>query len=365
MKFGDSQNGVHGYQNCLDMIKYFGRYLENVSIRFGYTTDSSTIEDINRSLNRYCSESLKSLQMNYQSKVFNFEGFTKPFDDVEEFSAEISKYEQNASRPLNEVFPNLRRLDLRLSTDENITFIDGKFPHLDQVHLKVDIYSAKKMKLIEPLEGTIKKSPTIQCMEFNFFYPDNFLQFLSEALPNLERLKMNHLRIAENDTLRFENLKQLILNSPSADIKNLEKLSLPHLESFETFYTSSRENELKHFLRRHNGLKRLYLTDFPNLLNNAEYLNVFLTVSPNLVELKIKLNSYNGIEQVDQFIRSHEQFEKVDFEYASWTVSEADVQALKEQLQSEWTVEGVRGNYRRIQAISIERKIKFQSKFTG
>lgn len=331
---------VHDLNSLVNMFKHFGNFFQNVLIHHDPTTDSSIMEMINRSMNQHCSESLKSLQLKFGNKIADFEGFTTPFKRVEEFSAHIKAHKLNAFKPLNEIFPYLRKLNLTLERDVNVSFIEGHFPHLRYFKLSVgeNFNLGERMRLIEQLKGMIMKNPEIQSVELNLRYPKCFIQFLSEALPNLEYLKIYNLQICNSDTLRFENVKHFVLSILHPDdIKHLNKLSLPNLQSLEMSKLSSYFGKWIQFFKRHSHVRQLYVNGSLTIYQ----MNELVANLPNLFHFSIENQFYYGLESIVWIIQNYEQFEKVEFICQENTIPMDDVITLQEEFQRNWTVEAV------------------------
>lgn len=330
---------INDLQDSINMLKYFGHFFHNVMLHY-ITSENADMEIINSNLNKYCLKTLKRLHLE-----FNLVGsFPVPFSGVEELSIRLDEYKLNTSKPLSDLFPNLRRLNLLLDQDINIKFIDGKFSHLDHFDFIVreSFIRANRIETFDQMKEMIKKNPTIRNIKMILNFPDYIVKFLSETLPNLESLELRHLRIDQFDTVHFANVKNFILHILDLDdIKNLEKLSLPRLESFETS-SFSNFNEWIQFLKKHNHLKRLQVIDNYNLFRNITQLNELVADLPDLVDLTIKFMFYSGMEDIIWFIRNHESFENVRFEFPDWrSIPGSDVTELQQQFQNVWRVEGI------------------------
>lgn len=362
VKFANNTIRIDEREDCVYMLKHFGRFLQNINIIY-ITNNSSDVDVINQSLNKYCTKSLKQLQSDFPFVAFNLEKFTKPFEEVEVFTSYITEYELKPSQPLrlNEIFPNLRRLDITLDTaDLNINFINGVFPHLNHFRLIVQqrFSDPKSVDLFKHLKETITKNPTIRSIEINLKYPKNFLKFLSQALPDLEHLKLNHFRIDNSETVQFKSLKKIVLNAFfPANMTNLPYLKLPHLESLEMAYLPGFFDEWRQFFKNHTHLKRLCIRENSNLVGHLPQLNALVATLPNLRDFTISIFSYNGIESVARLIRTYEQFGNVQFifEERSQLLQATDVTALQQQYQNEWTIKGIE-NDNFIVGFSFERK---------
>lgn len=340
LDFVDNKIDIHGYRDCMNMLENFGHTLQSVIIEYGRKTDNSTAKIINRSLDQYCSESLKRLQLDYWSEIVYdaMEGFTRPFSGVEEFTVDMPDVERKTPKPLTELFPNLRRLDLTCPTYAKATFIEEHFPHLKDFHLKIPSHGrSHAMESYQPIKEMIRRNNAIQSIEFDFEYPDNFLQFLSETTPNLESLKIQCLKIL--DSIQFEKLKKLHINIGTNSMKYLEKLSLPNLQSLTTTFWPSREDDLRQFFTRHTQLKQLRFVNFIYTLPQLPRLNVW---APNAVDLSIDFRGrYDGVEVITHFLQNNQQLENVCFEYPYvWENAQAHIQILQERFRNEWTISG-------------------------
>lgn len=324
-------------RDSISLLKYFGHFLENVIIQ--YNGINSDLKIINTLLNKSCLETLKHLQLNF-AEMNDMEQLKIPFKGVEEFSTFISKHKLKSSMKLNELFPNLRQLNLTLQRDVDISFIDGQFSHLNQFRFTVpsDGNAKKRMQLIKQLRGMLMRNPTIQSIDINFMYPPNFLKFLSRTMSNLEHLKLNNLVIDNFDPVKFDNVKSFVSKMSCLDVKHLHRLTLPSLESLEMWYSSKCFDKWIQFLSYHTQLRQLRIIGFSDLLENIPHLNALTTSLPNLRDLTVEAYFYNGTERIAWFIQNNKQFEKVHFKFRDRSIHGRDVTALQQQLQDEWTV---------------------------
>lgn len=359
VKFFDNEITIYGHSYGKRVFKQFGGFLKNIKVHYDTFVDNFPAEIINRFLNRYCSESLKRLQLDYWSDLIDLSDFEIPFKNVDELivTASVALKEITAPKSMNELFPNLHRINLKFEKDSNISFIDGQFVLIDHFHLTVRyIDDAKRPEMIEQLKEFIIKNPSIRSIEISLDYSPNFLKFLSKTLLDLESLNINPLRIDDNDTVQFEKVKTLVIDkSVESNQKNLDKIALPRLETFKTSFFPSCFYELKEFFRRHTQFKQLHFIKFLTSLDSDPGLNELLADLTELVDLRINLYSYSGIEQITGFIRSNQQCEKIRLEFpVGFKVTE--VAALKQQFQNEWKVKGTKKNGRFIRGISFDRR---------
>lgn len=331
-------------QQYVKLLKYFGRYIPNISINYpsDYRSDMGIIGG---SLNKYCLKHLKHLKLNIDNSN-DFTGeFTMPFEGVEQFSISATALELTRSKPLNVVFPNLNQLNLKLGIDMNLKFIDETIPKLSELRISIEqkFNEVKRTNLIEQFTKIIMKNPTIGIMKFNIDYPEYFLKNLSQHLPNLEHLRLEHFQIKNGDTVQFQNLNILVLSvrHPN-DIRNLENLWLPKLELFVMVYEPGYLDKWTKFLKNHTHLKDLSVLDVSSLLfsHNIPELNELVADLSNLQNLTIFSDRYYGNEPIVQFIQGKRQFENVEFIFPARSMIETEmVTDLQQQLYNEWTVE--------------------------
>lgn len=254
---------------------------------------------------------------------------------------------QTASRPLDEIFPNLRQLYLTLRTGMNVSFLDRQFPYLNHFHLEMyeNNDAIKRMKMIEQLKGMVLKNPTIRSIAVLFDYTPNFLQFLREALPSLERLNLDRLLMDNSDNVQFDHVKSFAFHTQNTtSINNLRKLSFPHLDSLEIIYTPNCINEWIQFFRRHTQLKQLYVHGHSDLFGKIPELNRLVASLTNLIDLTMKSHYFLGINPIAQFIRNKDQFEKIHLQFEEGiTITKPDVIALRQYFQNNWTIKAIVG----------------------
>lgn len=306
------------------VLKYAGKWIQKLKIESDQLYDRSKF--VNEIVNKYMSESLISLNLNYID-TDTFEYFTMPFNAVEKLHFSIDEEVPSANMlPLNQLFPKLRQMYVSVWLDLDYSFFDCEFYHLEHVEVSVNYYNSKNQ--IKQIENLLQKNPQIRIIS-TWHFPADYVKIINKLLPNLENLTLHEFGSLDENVC-FENVKNFQLFEPLPN--SLEKLSFPHLESIDMEFNGN-EEWIK-FFENHRRLNKLII----NKVTENQLLEI-TSLLPNLVELEVYDTEffYMSAEGVIQIIQNHEKLLKFDFP-AEWFERFASVRKLNERISNEWHV---------------------------
>lgn len=339
--YGISDGSINIYDLKLyqNILKYFGNNLRKINISNGLVLEND-LEIANRLTNEYCSKTVRELNLNFLSKN-ELHQYTTPFSGVEKLICTISS-DINGTWTLNQLFPNLQQLEVLLTSDMNISFIDNQLPHLKQLKLGI---SADSFERKQQIEGMIRKNPQIRSIEI-IGLNIGLVKVISEVIPNIENLTIPNVGIHNMNSIQFGSVKNFALYSN--DFSSLEKLSFPHLETLKIFPPFHSENLIA-FFKRHQHLKRLHLMLCPQTSRvNLEELTADL---PNLVELVVQNHDISS-QTIIRFIESHDNLMK--FQFSKHQIENEVEQTLRRRFEMDWNI---RESNSSEEALLFERKI--------
>lgn len=328
---------IYDYETILTVLTLFGHVIQRINIQ-NEAIDNNRLATISAALNKYGSKTLASLEF-VRIAIDTLEQFSVPFQAIQNLTISINDEGFRCGNlPLNQLFPNVRRLVVHLETQVNNSFIDYQYPELE--HLT--IYAKQAEYVEQHIEDLIRKNSQIKSIELKRI-PINFIEFINRQLPALETLVLYELHI-ESDTLGFDCLKHFELYESSAD--SIRRLSLPHLQTIKITYSSQDFDDWTHFFGRHQSITKLHLTEYHYLL--SEPLVAFTAILTNLVVLTVKSSHEITLQAIIQSIENLPHL-KVFRSYNG-----IDLRLLQERFAEDWNIEAFQENW--FYYILLERK---------
>lgn len=316
---------IDDFETNLRTIKFFGCVIQKIII-INTKIEWNRLVVIREFIEKYASKSLISLELH---KIDILEQITVSFEKLEELDFIVFTEKLSTKvLPLNQTFPNLRRLSVTLLSKIDSSFIDCEFPQLKQLKLFTTNSSWTQQNQIE---GLIRKNPQICDIEIKYF-TRNYLKIINQLLPNLEKLTL-HDSFSEIENIRFEHVKIFIFYPQFSS--SIDKLLLPKIESIKLYYAPSDFNIWIKFFKNHRNLSRLHLIEFSNEMEVQ--FKELTTELPNLVEMTLESFKYVDLETITEFIESHGKLMKCTFSTKMFKV--ADLDTLRKRFEDKWNIE--------------------------
>lgn len=332
---------IYNFQMVLIVLKHFGNLFQTVKINAEYM-EATQLQLIKQFLNKYCSETLKQLELKY---IMNdaMDEFTVPFKAVEELRCDFNNKKHNnlnETQPWNQLFPQLRRLTLNMRYIRKVidgNFIDCIFPRLEHFHLSLHPLTDAWVQRTEQIRSFIKKNPTIRHFEL-YFHHLGLIEFISQHLSQLENLTLTRSDYIQDDKIYFENVKNLFLYDVNSD--KIDRFSFPHLNSLKMHIRTQGTETWMNFFRNHMQLKRLHLIEHSSKNEHVVPLNEYTADLSNLIDVSVEFADYHGVENIIQFVEGHGKLQKFrfNFEYDRRKFPANDLTILLNRLGNEWNI---------------------------
>lgn len=130
--------GIYGPNLTSNVVRIFGNLISRIAVYpeplYGDLNYSmSTVANINK----YCSESLTELRINkFEENLF--QQWKEPFENVNTIHIEDGYWNcEHTNTNLSEIFPSLRRFEMRFMCYSSSKCIDFHFPNLEHIELPV------------------------------------------------------------------------------------------------------------------------------------------------------------------------------------------------------------------------------------
>lgn len=317
---------INDLPTAIGILTHFGHLIRHLVVQ-NHVFNRNESAAIIRCLEKYCADSLTQLNIDF-IKGDTFTHFTKPFSNVEELSLIVeARRIKIGVLPLNQLFPRLRQLTMKLYSDIDYSFVYLNFLQLKSLSLgaSYEIWGPK-----DHVEELLRKNPQISSFDGRNF-PKDYAKVISRHLKTLENLTLYEFDIG-NDSVRFENVKRFNLYDVASS--SIVNLSLPSLESMEFFYSSNLLAEWTAFFRNHRNLRRLHLME-PD--DDMSVPLVELTAElQDLIEVTFECRTRIRAQTIIKFIENHEKLTR--FELLSTNLRRNTLTILEKRFENEWHI---------------------------
>lgn len=324
---------LNDYKLVLNVFKYFSSNIQKLKITDGISVsiDRNRLKVVNQFVNRYASNYIKNLEIVIVEDTL--EQFTLPFNNVEELKCQVSgKQLSDKVLPFNQMFPNIRKLNLEFCSTMGYTMIDCEFPRLEDVKIHL-LHGSRYDDQQKLIRGFLEKNPQIKGLDI-YEFTWEYVKYFSQLLPNLENVALNLYQFGDN-IIQFESVKNAYFGFNVREYAT--KLSFPRLESLKFRYASEFLNEYRRFFNNHQTLKKLHVLEY---YSSAFKQLVSLTENiSNLVEIKLSCDKLVNGEIIKRFIQGHSNLKKITFDTGVSNIyQESEAKALQKQFENEWHI---------------------------
>lgn len=329
-KFNENENVIviYNVETALNVLKYFGMYFHKIEIdEYTKHIKPTHLKKISQYLNKYCRKTLNRLKI--ELKYDFLDEFALPFHAVEELTIRSNIKRFSETRPLNELFPNLRRFH-HLNSYGGIVesdLIDCTFSNLE--HFSVEGYGSESVKKM------IRKNPTIRSLSPILSDP-SFLKFINLHLPNLENLTIfsdgyEKVQLNSVKNVQFPFIFKLF-------VRTIDNITIPHLESLRIWAYPRYFNKWMEFFGRHSHLRNLHLANTMDNFLGSEISNIdeFTAVLVNLTDVTVGLKIPDKIDTILRFFQQHRMLNKCRFPNSHFSLETQRI--LRERLGNEWSI---------------------------
>lgn len=303
-------------------------YVDNFSIdQFSSSPNSENSNRVFQIINKYASETLECFDLG-RLKENTLQQLTEPFPKVEEVALEITENINAGILPLNQLFPSLKKLKLKMMyATGSYSVLDCAFAHLESITFEFDDRAWQRR---DQIEAFLRKNTHVKTVAIAFI-PREFLKEIPVLLPNIEHLMLNTVFI-DDDVVQFDHVKHCTLyNHIMYMYGNTSYLLFPKLESLELVYSNHEHerNVYTKFFEKHSNLKKLDLKRTSDILA-VEVASMF----PHLVE--ISLDSSFRIENIHQIIESHKELQRMQL--SNYKYEKIQLEIIRQQFGNEWRI---------------------------
>lgn len=340
---GQKEIKIYDYQMSSNIVKYFGHAINKLTIDNSMHTINSS--EIYQYVKEYASSSISFLNLG-QITFDIFKTFDSTFPHIEELIASINVKQTGHILPFNQIFPQLRRLTLFLKPDADYSYINCAFDHLEYVSLNVvraDRASRVVWSQIDQIEGFLQKNSQIQNINFEKYFPLDFIATVHKHLTNLESLGFSKFNIG-NRSLAFDSVKQLFVPNPNALEAISTTFSFPHLQSLSLSYSSKYYQTCRSvFHSKYQQIEKLDLvinddhwTSGSTSISTYEQLTNLLTMFENLIELNLRFVKI--IKHPKALAKAINKLDNLRTVHIVGFTEVEDFQCIRDHSKSQWIV---------------------------
>lgn len=271
------------------MLRHFGHLITSLKVEFYFVFDSE-IKNINRNINRYCSDSLVNLDVHSGHEDF-FDDMIKPFNAVQSVSVR-GRFNSLGSKTLNlnELYPAMINLSLKNIKVFDFSWINLNFPHLK--HLCVDVSQNTDPRMAANylseanVDQLIKNNQQIESIRLGSI-TQNLLKMVTEDLPNLKNLELESYdewnSNFEHREIRFDNVKRFVMERGSHSVP--ETIAFSQLEEFQTDGFPNECTRWIELIENNKSLRKVYVLE--RYIKNSEFQRL-AAAKLHLIEISLR-----------------------------------------------------------------------------
>lgn len=308
-EIGKNSIEIYNFNSALSILKQFGSRIRKLTVDTVAFT-SEQLEIVAGRINEYCADTLTTLHLIGVDSILSNLTELKAIEDLRLFIT----YERNLNRPklLNQQFPKLRRLNLKILPNADIQFVDCAFPNLDSIGLE-----CHHATLLVPYFYTIRQILTrnpIRSMSFQNF-PLDFLTVVNEVSPHLEHLSIGGIRGDRlSREIRFQHVKTFNFTNIAYSDSITQFFKFPKLKNLQVLYNDNQK--WADFFATHKNLTKLHI--HATKTESRQHLNDFnfqqLLQLQDLTEFSLVFPG--GVLQTNDifyFLNAHPKLTKCEF----------------------------------------------------
>lgn len=282
-----------------NLLKMFGHLISKVSVffeRVDFQFDLITGR-MAKLINKFCWKSLVHLEMN-NCPVQIWKELKNPFLNVENVTFK-NLLRAPKDFDLNQVFPNMRRLELHDVELIESGLFDHAFVHLEHISIK---FFVEVELFVNDVTQMITKNQQIRNVSLEHASAQ-FLELLSENLPQIEVLEFfSEIQdFPSSERIHFGNVKSVLMKFQSFNAPI--GISFPQIEQFELDIQPELTESWIQYIKQHENSKKLHLNG-PVLDSHIAALSDGL---PNLIDVSLNCASDVKVETIISFIVKNQQ----------------------------------------------------------
>lgn len=303
---------IQDYETVPKVLRYFGHLITSLKVEYYFVFDSE-IENINRIINLYCSDTLMDFDVHSGHEDF-FDEMTKPFKAVKSVSVR-GRYNSLGSKTLklNELYPEMINLTLKNIKVFDSSWINLNFPHLKYLCVDVSQNTDPRMAanyLSEAdVDRFIKNNQQIESVRLGSI-TQNLLKMVAKDLPNLINLELECYdewnSNFEHRVIRFDNVKRFTMEGGSHSVP--ENIAFTQLEEFQTDGFPKECTRWIDLIENNKSLRKVHV--YERYIKNSEFQRLAQAHS-NLIEISLMCGKDVQDETIAMFIKKSKQLTKM------------------------------------------------------
>lgn len=343
--YSDDKDRIYlrNVESARKVLQRFGQSIYRMKLNFRESFDisPSEMETMSKMVNLYCSETLKEIVINEEHNSF-FSQIEKPFKSVEH--VELTGYYKDLhSKSLNfkEMFPAMKRLSLPYTEFDSMDQMFQHFPNL--MELRVHFYDMGMTRMMSEndIEQIVRVNPQIRSLQVHSA-SETFLRVASEALPNLEFLRIEPIwhqqasNFAEfhGADISFKNVKILEVKRPLSACH----IEFERLEELRAMFALNRDFEWwLHFIK-----KNTYLKKFQSIEGRIDDYDILIFAhrgNLNLEEISITLAKDVEVKSLVELVTANPNTKKFCFKFDEEHSKRAlKLSELRDEFKNTWKI---------------------------
>lgn len=315
-------------------LKNFGYAIQKLKLGgFGEEVYNET-KSIYTLVNLYCSKTLREIMLLDYSKNL-LDEFTNTFKNVH--SLDI-KSPLETKRYLNEIFPSLRRLDIRIFTVEYPDSFIDTYKHLEHLRLRTYPFGDFFTKEWGWAAEIIRKNPQIRSLNLERAAPQ-LLKIVADTMPQLEKLELYNLEkcIYDNETISFGNVKVLTLRVLHLD-DFLHNVRFGNVEELTVFNLAMAMFEGTNFFETNKNVKKLRIESRHPTEFKSEEFRQLARITTTLQDVFITNVRGFDLARFSQFITNNKQLKKFHMIFYDLRTMKVLLNVIREVTSDAWSM---------------------------
>lgn len=293
----------------LNTFQHFGHVIKNLELNAFSKNRHLQAELVGKLIDKYSSESSMNINIGYGAEIVMLH-IEKPLINVENVKLRGYNLDVLHDKGIRfiDVFPAVRRLNVRSFPTYFLGCFDYHMPHLEHIYVTM-VGLHKAWADWSKFPGVFEKNPQIQSVALVRVKPEN-LEKVNNLLPHLKTLTLEEY-FSFNKSIQFENVTTFDASYASFQT-SVANLHFPKLQTLIISCESRNFDDQLTFLNEHKHLSHLYLI-YPNNTEFQEY-TANLT---DLVELTIgQRREFKGKKEplsydiIMEFLSSHHEVKR-------------------------------------------------------
>lgn len=299
---------IRHFETASKVLKNHGNLIQKVRILHRNSSNEMS-NSIYKSVNLFCSETLKNIEIDAYSHINSLGDFTKPFKTVD-YVTLYGPFSAFGSDEFNfaQMFPALQHLVLFDIRSQDLSWVNQTYPHLETLLVDISKSADASDRLTNTLVGQlIASNPQIR--NINLRHPSwQLMKIAAKQFLNLEKLKIKrYIESSDDDVntnLAFENVISLEIMHGSKSVPM--NSTFGQLEKFTTDALPSTCFRWIDLIAKTKTLKRLNVY---RELKNVEFQRLSLVQSDLERAFVMCAEDMQG-ETIVKFIENNQKLQK-------------------------------------------------------